>query len=93
MAAPVRDAAEILAEELREELDWSTVTGCWPSTGERFLEFYPVSDARAAEDMAQADARAKGGELWVCAVFPGKRANSDTYATYVDPDKLPLDGR
>lgn len=89
----VRDAAEILAEELREEMGWSTACGVFPETRERFVDYYPTADAREAEDMAQADAKAKGGELWVCAVFAGKRENTDGYATYVDPDKLPPDGR
>lgn len=83
---PARDAAQILAEELQEEVAWSTVIGVWPATRERFLEYYPSDDARTAEGMAQADALARGGQLWVCGVIPGRRANSDTYATYVDPD-------
>lgn len=83
---PPRDAAEILAEELDEQMHWMTVVGVWPESRERFQDFYPVSDARVAEDLAQADARAKGGELWVCAVYAGKLQNVDTYATFVDPD-------
>jgi hypothetical protein len=83
---PPRDAAEILAEELDEQMHWMTVVGVWPVSRERFQDFYQVSDARMAEDLAQADAKAKGTELWVCAVYAGKLDNADTYATWVDPD-------
>lgn len=82
-----RDAAEILGQELDEQMHWKTVTGCWPETEERFLEYYQISDARMAEDLAQADAKAKGGTLWVTGVFPGKQENEDVYARYIDPDK------
>jgi L-alanine-DL-glutamate epimerase-like enolase superfamily enzyme len=82
----VRDAAEILAEELAEEMSWCTVVGYFPVTNERWLEYYPVDDARTAEDMAQADARAKGATLQVCGVFAGRQKSIDTYATFVDPD-------
>ncbi len=82
----MRDAAEILAEELEDEMRWCTVVGFWPATRERWLEYYPVDDARTAEDLAQADARAKGATLLVCAVFAGRQKSIDTYATFVDPD-------
>lgn len=81
-----RDAAEILAEELREEMDWCTVVGFWVETQERWLEYYPTDRPRTAEELAQADARVKGGTLQVCAVFAGKQQSIDTYATFVDPD-------
>ena len=83
---PIRDAAEILAGELQEEMSWCTVVGFWPATQERWLEYYPTDDARTAEQLAQTDARAKGGTLQVCAVFAGRRKSIDTYATFVDPD-------
>jgi len=89
MADEVRDAAEILAEELREEMDWCTVVGWWVESRERWLEYYPTDEPRIAEDMAQADARAKGGTLLVCAVFAGRQKSIDTYATFVDPDAVP----
>jgi hypothetical protein len=82
----IRDAAEILAQELREEMDWCTVVGFFPATQERWLEYYPTDDARTAEEMAQKEARAKGAALQVCGVFAGKQASIDTYATFVDPD-------
>lgn len=44
---------------------------------------------RTAEEMAQKEARAKGGVLQVCAVFAGRRESIDTYATYTDPARLP----
>jgi hypothetical protein len=81
-----RDAAEILAEELQEEMGWCTVVGFFPETMERWLEYYPAGDARTAEDMAQAEARAKGAVLQVCGVFAGRQASIDTYAIFVDPD-------
>lgn len=89
MTAGPRDAAEILAEELKEEMDWCTVVGFWVQTQERWLEYYLTDDARTAERLAQADARAKGGTLQVCAVFAGRRESIDTYATFVDPDAVP----
>lgn len=82
-----RDAAQILGEELDEQMHWKTVVGCWPETEERFQQFYQTSDARIAEEMAQADAKAAGGELWVCAVYPGKLENEDVYAKYINPDR------
>lgn len=86
---PVRDAAEILAQQLREEMDWCTVVGFWTQTQERWLEYYPTDDPRFAEEMAQRDAKAKGGTLQVCAVFAGRQKSIDTYATFVDPDAMP----
>jgi len=85
---PPRDAAEILAEELKEQMDWCTVVGFWVETQERWLEYYPTDLPRQAETMAQQDARAKGGTLQVCGVFAGRLESLDTYATYVDPDKI-----
>lgn len=86
---PIRDAAEILAEELDDEMHWCTVVGFWPATQERWLEHYQTDNPRTAEDMAQAEARAKGGILQVCAVFAGRPKSIDTYATFVDPDATP----
>ena len=85
---PVRDAAEILAEELRDEMNWCTVVGFWPQTGERWLEYYQTGSPRAAEDMAQAEARAKNGILQVCGVFAGRIKSIDDYAVFVDPDQV-----
>ena len=86
---PVRDAAQILAEELQEEMGWCTVVGFFPSTMERWLEYYPTDNPRTAEDLAQKEARAKGATLQVCGVFAGRQKSIDTYATFVDPDALP----
>lgn len=86
---PMRDAAEILAEELKEEMDWCTVVGFFRETEERWLEYYPTDEPRIAEHMAQKEARAKGATLQVCAVFAGRQKSIDTYATFVDPDAAP----
>lgn len=83
----VKDSAQILGEELDEQMHWKTVVGVWPETRERFQNCYPCTDARTAEDLAQAEAKAVGGELWVCAVYAGKLENEDTYARFTDPDR------
>lgn len=88
MAPAVRDAAEILAEQLADEMRWCTVVGFWVQSQERWLEYYQTDNPRTAEDMAQADARVKGGTLQVCAVFAGRQKSIDTYATWVDPDAV-----
>lgn len=84
----IRDAAQVLAEELQEEMNWCTVVGFWVETQERWLEYYPTDHARTAEELAQAEARTKGGTLQVCAVFAGKQQSIDTYAAFVDPDAI-----
>lgn len=88
MAPAVRDAAEILAEELEDEMRWCTVVGYYVESNERWLDYYQTDNPRAAEDMAHADARAKGGTLQVCGVFAGRCKSIDTYATWVDPDAV-----
>jgi hypothetical protein len=61
-----------------------SVYGCW-DTRERFAEVYRATSPRAAEDMAQMDAREKGGTLWVCRVVAGEVATADGYTAFVDP--------
>lgn len=65
-----------------------TVCGIWPSTKERWSGHYQCDLPRIAEDLAQLDARDKGGELWVSNVFAGRLQAEDTYATFVDPDRI-----
>lgn len=62
-----------------------TVYGCWQETRERYAEVYKATSPRAAEDLAQMDAREKGGTLWVCHVVPGEVPPADTYTAFVDP--------
>ena len=62
-----------------------SVYGCW-ETRERFAEVYRATSPRPAEDMAQMDARAKGGILWVCRVVAGEVRTVDGYTAFTDPD-------
>ena len=64
-----------------------SVYGYWAGTRERFAGAYEALSARAAEDMAQAeaDAREKGGTLLVCRVVAGRIEPADTYTAFVDP--------
>lgn len=62
-----------------------TVYGYWAETLERFGGFYEATSPRAAEDMAQMDAREKGGTLWVCRVVAGEVHAVDLYTAFVDP--------
>lgn len=61
-----------------------SVYGCWDDR-ERFAEVYQATSPRAAEDMAQMDAREKGGTLWVARVVAGEVAPADRYTAFVDP--------
>lgn len=70
------------------DLDFYTVVGVWPETKERYLEHVSAMNPRQAEDLVQMTAKDKGGELWICGVFDGKVPAVDTYATFVDPDKV-----
>jgi hypothetical protein len=58
----------------------------WPARKERWSGHYQCDLPRIAEDLAQLDARDKGGELWVSNVFPGRLQAADTYARFVDAD-------
>lgn len=61
-----------------------SVYGCWDDR-ERFAGVYTATSPRAAEDMAQVDARDKGGTLWVCRVVAGEVPTADRYTAFVDP--------
>lgn len=61
-----------------------SVYGCWDDR-ERFAGVFEATSPRAAEDMAQMDARAKGGTLWVARVVAGEVAPVDKYTAFVDP--------
>lgn len=65
-----------------------TVCGIWPSTKERWSGHYQADQPRIAEDLAQMEAREKGGTLWVSNVFEGRLQAADTYARWVDPDLI-----
>lgn len=79
------DAALNKIEELQ---NYYTVCGVWPETKERYMEHVSAASPRQAEDLVQLTANEKGGVLWVCAVFEGKLAAVDTYATFADdPDR------
>lgn len=70
---------------------WWTVCGIWPQTKERFSGHYQADLPRIAEDLAQLDARDKGGVLWVSNVFAGRLHSADLYARFVDPDMIAED--
>lgn len=74
--------------ELESLQTFYTVVGVWPEYRERYLEHVAAQSPRQAEDLAQMTAREKGGELWICGVFDGRLVAVDTYATFVDPDKV-----
>jgi hypothetical protein len=80
-------AAELLEAEIQDD-DWCTVVGVIVESDERWLERYPTSNARLAEDQARAELAAAGATLKVCGVFFGRPENIDTYAKYTDPDRL-----
>jgi hypothetical protein len=67
---------------------WWTVCGIWPLTKERWSGHYQADQPRIAEDLAQMDARDKGGQLWVSNVFEGRLQAADVYAKFVDPDVI-----
>jgi hypothetical protein len=58
--------------------------------GERYADVVEALSPGAAEDVARGRLAEQGGELWVCAVVPGKPQRADTYATFVDPDVVGL---
>jgi len=75
---------------------WWTVFGIWAdradfAKSERYSLHVQADNARGAEDLAQWEAKEKGGELWVATVLEGKLVNQDGYATFVDPDIKPTD--
>lgn len=80
-------AAERLEAEIRDD-DWCTVVGVVVESDERWLERYPTSNARYAEDQARAEVRRAGATLKVCAVLFGRPENIDGYAKYTDPDRF-----
>lgn len=61
-----------------------SVIGCW-GDGERYAAVYSAPSARGAEDIAQMDARDKGGTLWVARVVAGQAEPADNYTAYIDP--------
>lgn len=71
---------------------WWTLCGVWPQSGERWCDYYQAVTPELAEDMAQAEAAAKGGVLWVSTVFAGRLKSVDSvYAKYVDRSAIDED--
>lgn len=74
-------------EELEDDIhhDWWTVVGFWHESWERWAGHYDCATPQMAEDFAQMDAKERGLNLAVVAVFEGKLDPADgDYATYVD---------
>lgn len=63
-----------------------SVYGCWRETRERFAGSYQATSPRAAENVAQRNARNKAGTLWVCRVVAGLHAPASRSTAFVDPD-------
>lgn len=61
-----------------------TVVGMWWESAERWLGQYTAGSPEMAEDMAHAEAQARGLHLAVCGVFEGRLANVDHHV-FVDP--------
>jgi hypothetical protein len=79
------DELEELEDDIRH--DWWTVVGFWHESWERWAGHYDTATPQMAEDLAQLEARERGLNLAVVAVFEGKLMPADgDYATYVDPE-------
>jgi hypothetical protein len=56
---------------------------------ERYADLVYAASPGAAEDVAADRLKDKGGDLWVCGVFPGQPEAADHYARFADPDVIP----